>query len=366
MATLEELIATRINKADELRRQGIEPYPHSYEPTHNTASFLAQYGDKVEAGETLDELVRVAGRVMAVRKSGGRTFIDIEDQHGSVQAVVQRDNVGENNYALLHAVLERGDFIGIEGNVTRTKRNALSVDAQSWTMLTKAVRPLPSKEYTTEEGDRRGGLADPELMYRQPALRFIMDPSARDVMVKRSSAISLMREILERHGYMEVEIPTLQPVYGGASARPFTTRLNALGGMDLYLSISPELYLKRMLVGGFNKGVYTICKNFRNEGIDRTHNPEFTMMECYKAFVDYEWLMRLTENMWEEIFTEVNDSAQVRYAMPKSELGEQVLDFKAPWERRTMCSLVYEHTGLDVANMEEAELRERVQRVYND
>jgi len=193
-----------------------------------------------------------------------------------------------------------------------------------------------------------------------------MDPSARDVMVKRSSAISLMREILERHGYMEVEIPTLQPVYGGASARPFTTRLNALGGMDLYLSISPELYLKRMLVGGFNKGVYTICKNFRNEGIDRTHNPEFTMMECYKAFVDYEWLMRLTENMWEEIFTEVNDSAQVRYAMPKSELGEQVLDFKAPWERRTMCSLVYEHTGLDVANMEEAELRERVQRVYND
>jgi lysyl-tRNA synthetase, class II len=231
-----------------------------------------------------------------------------------------------------------------------------------WQLLTKAVRPLPSKKFLTPDWQRRGGLADPELKYRQPELRMIMEPEFRLVLRKRSAAIRAMRGFLEEAGYNEVEIPTLQSVYGGATARPFVTKLNAIGGMKLYLSISLELYLKRLIVGGYFDGVFTICKNFRNEGVDRTHNPEFTMMECYRAWRDYEDLMLFTERMWQYIFQTVNGRTIVDYEVPGHPLGRQRLDFAAPWKRARMTDLIHEYLGIDVLPLDITELRDVVGR----
>ena len=230
-------IADRISKVDMLRDAGINPYPYTYNPTHSTVEVDQQFGEETESGSTLDESVRVAGRVMVMRKMGNMTFLDIHDQHGRIQAVMQRDVMGNERYLLMRKALDRGDIVGVDGNVMRTNRGELSIRTTDLKILTKTIRPLPSKEWITEEGDRKGGLASSGL-YRQPALGFIIDPTSRDVMVKRSRAISLMRKILERDKYLEVEIPTLQPVYGGASARPFTTRVNALSGTEVFLSIS--------------------------------------------------------------------------------------------------------------------------------
>lgn len=360
----EEIMAHRRAVIQRMREEGINPYPYRFSLTHTTTDFRQAYDARVNPGAALDERVMVAGRVMTIRRLGRQTFMDMHDQGGRVQISVRSDKIGEDNYRRMKEYVDRGDIVGIEGTVMKTKTGELTVDAGTVTLLTKSLRPLPTPEYTTAEGERKGGLVDPELMYRQPALRLIMHPEARDVLLNRAKAISSMREILERHGYTEVEIPTLQPVYGGAAARPFVTQINAFSGMELYLSISPELYLKQLVVGGLFNGVYTICKNFRNEGVDRTHNPEFTMMECYKAFWDYDDLMQLTENMWAEIFDRVNGSTRVRYAMPHHPLGEQVLDFKPPWRRERFTDLVTEVTGLDVGAMGAEELRARVRQPY--
>ncbi len=357
-------IEERIKCVEELRQQGINPYPYRYNPTHTTRAIRSEFEERVVPGQELEENVSVAGRVMAIRRMGSQTFVDLQDQHGLVQVSLRKDVVGAEQYLAMKQTLDRGDIVGVEGTVMKTKRGELTVQTNAWELLTKAVRPLPDRIYRGEDASKES-VVDVETRYKQPELRFLLERGSRDILVKRSRAISLMRAILERQGYMEVETPLLQPIYGGASARPFVTHLNALN-MEAYLSISPELYLKRLVVGGFYDGVYTICKNFRNEGVDRTHNPEFTMMECYKAWWDYNDLMRLTENMWEEIFTTINGTSQVEYHMPNKELGKQNLDFKAPWPRRRMTDIIAEHTGLDVAKMEEEELRERVKQEYKE
>lgn len=360
----EDEISTRLRKREDLLSSNIIPYPYTYSPTHTITEIVDLFNSRLEPGQSLEDNVRVAGRVMAIRSLGKRTFLDLEDTHGKVQISLEEDKLGPEAYQNVSLFFDRGDFIGVAGSILKTQRGELSVSAQELTLLTKSIRPLPTKSWLTEKNERRGGLVDPEIRYRQPELRLLTDPSSREVLAKRAKAITMMREILERHKYMEVEIPTLQPIYGGASARPFTTTLNAFSGMELYLSISPELYLKRLIVGGFYDGVYTICKNFRNEGIDRTHNPEFTMMECYKAFWDYNDLMRLTENMWAEIFERINGSTSVRYAMPNSPLKEQLLDFKTPWKRATMSDLINEHVGIDVTSLSEEALQTKVQEIY--
>lgn len=357
-------IEERIKCAQALREQGVNPYPYRYTLSHTVRAVRDEFENRILDGQELSERVSVAGRVMAIRSMGSQSFVDLQDQHGTVQISFQKDVVGAEHYLAMKRSLDRGDIVGVEGTVMKTKRGELTVQTSAWELLTKALRPLPDRIYRGEDAGKES-VIDIETRYKQPELRFLLESTSRDILVKRSQAISLMRRILEQHGYLEVETPLLQPVYGGASARPFVTHLNALN-LDAYLSISPELYLKRLVVGGFYDGVYTICKNFRNEGVDRTHNPEFTMMECYKAWWDYHDLMKLTENMWEEMFTTINGLSHVEYHMPNNSLGKQVLEFKAPWPRRTMADIIAEHTGLDVANMGEEELRERVQQPYQN
>lgn len=358
-----KLILERIQVVDELREAGINPYPYNYRTTHKTQDVRNEF-DKIENDEHLKHVISVAGRVMSLRKMGSQTFLDLEDQAGKIQISLKKDVVGIEQYLLMKRALNRGDIIGVNGTVMKTEKGELTLQTQEWTLLTKSVRPLPDRVYH-QEIDAKESVVDIETRYTQPELCFLLEKGSRDILVKRSQAISLMRQILERHGYLEIETPLLQPIYGGASARPFVTHINALN-REAYFSISPELYLKRLVVGGFYDGVYTICKNFRNEGVDRTHNPEFTMMECYKAWWDYNDLMKLTEDMWEEIFTTINGTSQVEYDMPNKDIGKQNLEFRAPWPRRTMTDIIAEHTGLDVANIGEEELRERVQQPYQN
>ncbi len=351
--------AQRVEIADALRTSGIDPYPRRYDVTDHIADVCKQFSS-LSPGDRAETHVRIAGRVMAVRRIGEQSFADLVDHSGQVQLSFNSDVVGRESYDRFDSTVGRGDILGVGGVPMRTRRGELSVQAREWELLTKAVRPLPSKQFVTADGQRRGGIADSELKYRQPELRMIMEPAFRTTLRKRSAAIRAMRRFLEEAGYNEVEVPALQPIYGGASARPFVTTLNALSGVPLYLSISPELYLKRFVVGGQFDGVFTICKNFRNEGIDRTHNPEFTMMECYRAWWDYDDLMRFTERMWEFIFQTVNDSTVVEYEVPGHSLGRQRLDFAAPWRRVRMTDLIREHLGLNVLAMDTPELQRAV------
>ncbi|MBT4716548.1 lysine--tRNA ligase [Candidatus Woesearchaeota archaeon] len=336
MATIDGIDPLRLKEVERIREQGENPYPYSYEVSATTTQ-IQDKGKKLEPGESLEDRVGIAGRVMAVRDIGKIAFLDLQDQHGRVQLCVRKNHVGAEAYNRLKKVAT-GDIIGVEGNIARTRRGEVSVDVDDHALLAKALRHLPEKFH---------GLKDKETRYRQRELDLIVNPDSKAVFLKRSRAIALMRNYLDAQSFVEVEVPTLQTIYGGASARPFTTQLNALG-IPLYLSISPELYLKRLIVGGIDRN-YTICKNFRNEGIDKTHNPEFTMMECYAAFWDYNDMMRLTEEMYEHIFREVNGKTTVTY-------DKKELDFAAPWERRTMYDAIKQATGVDVANMDRDEI----------
>jgi len=291
-------------------------------------------------------------------------FFDLEDQGGKVQVSIAKNDVGSDEYELIKKTMDVGDVVGVEGSPYKTRKGELTVGSSGWSMLAKSTRPLPSKIFVAECGEARGGLRDEEVLYRQPELRMIVDSDAREVFARRSRVISSMRSVLEEAGYIEIEIPTLQPVYGGASARPFVTSVNALDSLEVYLSISPEIYLKRLMVGGFFDGVFFIGKSFRNEGIDKSHHPEFTSMECYKAFWDYNDLMNFTERMVERIFRDVNGSASVVYEHLDSLLGRQELDFSAPWRRVRMSDMIKDEIGVDVEQMDESELRTAVQQVY--
>ncbi|HOZ35638.1 MAG TPA: lysine--tRNA ligase [archaeon] len=336
MGRLEEYQENRKNNFSSIVNMGIEPYPYTYDRTHVSKDIKEKYKD-LEPDKYTTEIASVAGRVLSLRSLGKISFIDLHDTYGKMQIVVKNETTSPENLELLKK-LDDGDIIGVKGKIFKTKRGELSIDAQDITFLSKAFMPLPEKFH---------GIQDAELKYRQRYLDLMTSKESRDIFFIRAKIIKIIREILDKKGFLEVETPLLQSLYGGANARPFITE-SFVWKRQLYLSISPELYLKRLLVGGFDK-VYTICKNFRNEGIDRSHNPEFTMLECYEAFKDYNSAMDLIEEIYETIALELNGSTRVTYL-------EQTFDFKRPWKRLTMAGALKEYANLDVDKLSDSDL----------
>ncbi len=343
---VQERIAERAKRAEELREMGIDPYPYSFEQTHSARQILDAFND-LEAGEKTDEKVAVAGRLMTIRNMGKIAFAHIQDQTGRIQVFFRQNDIGKDLFTLLKKI-DIGDFLGVQGHVFATKTGETSVYVESFTVLTKSVRDLPEKYH---------GLKDPELRYRQRYLDLAMNQDVRDVFFKRSLMIRAIREFFAERGFVEVETPALQLVYGGANARPFTTHINAWK-MDMFLSISPELYLKRLVVGGFEK-VFTICKNFRNEGVDHSHNPEFTMLEAYQAYADYTDMMDLIEQCYEYAARTVNGDTTVEVVVRHEDGSKttETVDFKAPWPRKTMAQLIQETLDIDILSMDEDALK---------
>jgi lysyl-tRNA synthetase class 2 len=336
----EKLRAMRIEKMGRLREGGCNPYPYRFDVT-DTADAIRRDERRLVSEEAV---VSLAGRVMALRGHGKTMFGHLEDASGLIQFYARKDTMGEQPYADLK-LIEVGDIIGIRGTVFRTKTDELTVKIESFETLAKALRPLPEKWH---------GLTDKEIRYRQRYLDLVMNREVRDVFRMRSKLVESMRRFLISKNFLEVETPVLQPLYGGAAARPFVTHHNALD-MQLYLRIANELYLKRLLVGGFER-VFEFSKDFRNEGIDRSHNPEFTMMECYAAYLDYFDFMDMVEEMMRVIAGELTENGVVRY-------GEHEIDFKGQWKRITFFDALREATGVDFRGMPPAQLRSEAKRL---
>jgi len=316
-------------KLTKLRELGIDPFPHNYKRTAHLADIRSKYESSLETGEVKEDSVyKVAGRLMTRRPMGKAAFFNIQDQSGSLQCYLRKSELSEVDLQSYEHI-DIGDIIGVEGHIFKTKKGELSLHVKSFQILCKTLEPLPEKYH---------GIQDIELKYRYRHLDLIMDPESRKVFETRSKIIAEIRNYLNGEGFLEVETPVLQPIYGGAAAYPFQTHHRALD-MTLFLKISPELYLKRLIVGGFEK-VYEINKNFRNEGIDRTHNPEFTMLEWYEAYTDYEDQMVRFENLIAHLAEKVTGGTTVDYQ------GETI-DFKPPWKRLSVYDGVKEHTGLN-------------------
>lgn len=356
---LSEQEAVRRQSLEQLRAMGIDPYPAAeYVVTGHTDEIKANFTDiPVDAeGNPLPDApaprrVSIAGRVMSRRIMGKASFMELQDANGRIQVYLNRDELcpGENKdlyNVVFKKLLDIGDFVGVEGYVFRTQTGEISVHASSLTMLSKSLRPLPIVK--VKDGVTYDGFEDPELRYRRRYVDLVVNNGVKDIFIKRTKVFNSMRAYFNEHGYMEVETPILQSIPGGASARPFITHHNALDIL-LYLRIADELYLKRLIVGGF-EGVYEFSKNFRNEGMDRTHNPEFTCMEIYVSYKDYNWMMDFTERMLERICMEVNGTTEVK-------VGDNVISFKAPFRRVTMRDAILEHTGFDIDGKNEDELR---------
>lgn len=320
----------RLRKLAEWRQRGIDPYPTKFARTHLAEELQKNFRD-LPAGSESTLTARVAGRVIARRVMGGASFLDLRDGSGRIQLHGTADVLGDERYELFTQI-DIGDFLGVSGVVFRTKKGELSVRVEEFTLLAKALRPLPEKWH---------GLQDTEIRYRQRYLDLIANEHARRIAITRSRIVSAMRRFLDNEGFLEVETPILQPLYGGAAAKPFTTYHNALD-MTLYLRISDELYLKRLIIGGLEK-VYEIGKDFRNEGISTKHNPEFTQMECYWAYADYTDMMALTERMISQIAKEVLGSTRILYQ------GHEI-DLNPPWKRIRFREALLEHTGIDIAS----------------
>ena len=337
----------RRRSLEELRALGINPYPaDEYEVTAYAREILDTFQDDAPRRH-----VRVAGRVMGRRIMGKASFLELQDSTGRIQIYITRDDLcpGEDK-ALYNSVVKKlmdiGDFIGIEGEVFRTQMGEISVHAHSLTFLSKALRPLPVVK--EKDGQTFDSFTDPELRFRQRYVDLVVNSHVKDIFLKRTKIFNAMRQFFNERGYIEVDTPVLQPIPGGAAARPFITHHNALD-IPLYLRIANELYLKRLIVGGF-EGVYEFSRNFRNEGMDRTHNPEFTAMEIYVSYKDYNWMMAFTEQLLEFICLQVLGTTKVR-------VGDKEIDFKAPFKRITMLDAIKEHTGIDISQMNEEELR---------
>ena len=345
---LSEQEIVRRGSLDELRRRGIEPFPAAEFP-------VTGYSDEIKetfADDAPQREVSVAGRIMGRRIMGKASFLELQDSHGRIQVYVNRDEIcpGEDKdlyNVVFKKLLDIGDFVGVKGYVFRTQTGEISVHAKELTVLGKSIRPLPIVK--VKDGVTYDAFDDPELRYRRRYIDLIVNDGVKDVFVKRTKVLNSMRNFFNEHGYMEVETPILQSIAGGASARPFITHHNSLN-IDLYMRIATELYLKRLIVGGFD-GVYEIGKNFRNEGMDRTHNPEFTCMEIYVAYKDYNWMMNFTEKLIEKICLDVNGTTEVK-------VGDNMINFKAPYRRVTMTEAIKEHTGIDITGMTEEQLRD--------
>ncbi len=344
---LSEQEILRRQSLDELRRLGIDPYPAAEFPTNAfSTEIIDSFSDDAEPRE-----VCIAGRMMTQRVMGKASFVELQDSKGRIQVYVTRDDIcPEENKDMYNVVFKKlldiGDFIGVKGFVFRTQTGEISVHAKELTLLSKSLKPLPIVKY--KDGVAYDKFDDPELRYRQRYVDLVVNDGVKDTFLQRATIIRTIRQVLDGAGYTEVETPTLQLLAGGASARPFMTHFNALD-QDMYMRIATELYLKRLIVGGF-EGVYEIGKNFRNEGMDRNHNPEFTCMELYVQYKDYNWMMSFTEKLLETVCTAVNGK-------PEREIDGQIVSFKAPYRRLPILDAIKEKTGFDCAGKSEDEIR---------
>lgn len=337
------LIQRRHQELSELKKKGIEPFAYSYDVNSDSDNI------KTNFKEDEKRIVRIAGRIMAIRRMGKASFAHIQDCTGRIQIYLKKDDLGEN-YDVFK-LLDIGDIIGIEGYVFKTKTGEISVHTNSLTLLAKSLRPLPIPKETTDEAGNKiihDQFSDKELRYRQRYLDLVVNPDVREVFMKRSKIISSMRKFLDYYEFLEVETPVLQPLYGGASARPFTTYHNTLD-TTLYLRIADELYLKRLIIGGFN-GVYEISKDFRNEGMDKMHNPEFTMMELYVPYKDYEWMMTFVEKMISSICLEV-------FGTVKFNFESYTINFTPPWKRIALVDELNEKINANILTISFEELK---------
>lgn len=345
---LSEQEIIRRGSLDEMRRLGIDPYPAALYPVD---AYTTEIKETFKDDEPQRD-VCVAGRIMSRRIMGKASFMELQDSKGRIQVYISRDDLCPGDDKDLYNVvfkklLDIGDFVGIKGYVFRTQTGEISVHAKELTVLSKSLRPLPIVK--VKDGVTYDAFDDPELRYRRRYVDLVVNDQVKDIFIKRTKVFNSMRNYFNDHGYMEVETPILQSIPGGAAARPFITHHNALD-IPLYLRIADELYLKRLIVGGF-EGVYEFSKNFRNEGMDRTHNPEFTCMEIYVSYKDYNWMMDFTEKMLEKICLDVNGTTEVK-------VGDNVISFKAPFKRITMIDAIKEHTGIDITGMGEEQLRD--------
>lgn len=355
MLELSDQEIARRNSLNELRSLGINPYPAAeYQVTAYAQEIINSYPEGNEEREALlrEQRVRLAGRIMGRRIMGKASFVELADSTGRIQIYITRDSLADGENTDLYNIvfkkcLDIGDFIGIEGYVFKTQTGEVSVHALSLTVLSKSLRPLPIVK--EKDGKVFDGFTDPEQRYRRRYVDLLVNDGVRDIFIKRNKIFTSMRNFFNEHGYLEVETPILQSIPGGAAARPFITHHNALD-IPLYLRIANELYLKRLVVGGF-EGVYEFSKDFRNEGMDRTHNPEFTAMEIYVAYKDYNWLMDFTETMLSRIAQEVLGTTEVK-------VGDREISFRPPFKRIPILEAIKEHTGIDISGMDEDQLRE--------
>jgi lysyl-tRNA synthetase class 2 len=352
---LSEQEVIRRQKSEELRSLGIDPYPAELFEINVSAKDIR---DNYERDKTNYKNISIAGRIMSVRDMGKACFAVIQDSTGRIQLYVRRDDIcpGEDKTlydSVFKKLLDLGDIIGVKGFVFTTKTGEISIHVTTLTLLSKALKPLPVVR-TDAEGVAHNEVSDPDFIYRQRYVDLIINPEVRERFRKRTQIVQTLRELFNNKGYLEVETPILQPIPGGATARPFTTHHNALD-VPLFLRIANELYLKRLIVGGYD-GVYEFAKDFRNEGMDRTHNPEFTILEIYVAYKDYNWMMDFTEEMLEKVAMDLHGDTKVQ-------LGDKEIDFQRPFKRITMYDSIKENTGIDISKMDEAGLRDTCQKL---
>jgi lysyl-tRNA synthetase, class II len=343
---LNSLIRRRLEELEEIQKKNILPFAYSFEVDSYSEDIKMSFTEGVEKN------VKIAGRLMALRRMGKASFAHIQDAKGKIQIYLKKDDIGEE-YDLFK-LLDIGDIIGVEGFVFKTKTGEISIHTKKLQLLSKSVRPIPIvKEELDEQGNKvvHDQFVDKELRYRQRYVDLIVNPEVKDVFIKRSRIITSIRKFLDSTGYLEVETPILQPLYGGAAAKPFMTHHNALN-IPLYLRIADELFLKRLIVGGFD-GVYEISKDFRNEGMDRTHNPEFTMLELYVAYKDYEWMMKFVEELITNTCREVFGTLQFNNE-------DKIINFDAPWKRISMVEEIEKKTGINILRASDVELKEAI------
>ncbi len=356
MTQLSEHETIRRQSLLELQQLGIDPFPaETFEVNDYSKNILSLY--EQDAANYEGKTISIAGRVMSKRIMGSASFAVIQDSAGKIQLYISRDELCPTEdktfyNTVFKKLIDLGDFVGVTGYIFRTKTGEISLHVQSLKLLSKSLKPLPVVK--EKEGEVFDAVTNPELRYRQRYVDLNINPASKEVFVKRSRLVNSIREYLNTKGYLEVETPILQPIYGGAAARPFKTHHNTLD-MQLFLRIANELYLKRLIVGGFD-GVYEFSKDFRNEGMDRTHNPEFTQIELYVAYKDYYWMMDLVEEMVEKVAIDVNGTTEVK-------VGENVINFKRPWKRYTMFEAIKEYTGIDISEMSEAQMREEARKL---
>lgn len=347
---LSEQEVIRREKLAQLQAMGIDPYPAELFPvTHHSTEIKRNFGDDDAAAFSN---VCLAGRIMSIRDMGKACFAELQDAHGRIQVYIRKDDLAKDGDTSIYdqvwkKLTDLGDFVGIKGFVFRTKMGEISVHVKEFTMLAKSLRPLPIVKES--DGQTYDAVTDPEFKYRQRYADMVVNPSIKETFIKRTRLMNSIREFLNEHGALEVDTPVLQSIPGGAAARPFITHHNALD-VPFYLRIANELYLKRLIVGGFD-WVYEFSRNFRNEGMDRTHNPEFTILEFYTAYKDYLWMMNVTEKLLEKAAIDVTGSTELK-------VGEKAISFKAPFKRISIYDAIKEHTGFDVSQMNEDGLRE--------